>query len=111
MTPREIADLRQRKYNATAVRVTRVHADLMALQVRPDVPRAPHKPGQYALLGLGFWEPRVPGCQEETLQPGDETRLARRAYSISCPILDDRGQLLDAGATDWLEFYVVLVRD
>jgi ferredoxin--NADP+ reductase len=45
------------------------------------------------------------------LQPGDETRLARRAYSISCPVLDNRGELLDYERGDWLEFYIVLVRE
>jgi ferredoxin--NADP+ reductase len=111
MTPGDIANLRERKYNATVVRLRKVHSDLMTVRVRPDAPRPAHKPGQYALLGLGFWEPRTPGCQEEHLAPGDESRLARRAYSISCPILDEGGALLDADKTDWLEFYVVLVRE
>ncbi len=111
MTPREISELRQRKYNATAVRLSRIHPDLMTLRVRPDGGLAAHKAGQYTLLGLGFWEPRVPGTQEEQLQEGDELRLARRAYSISCPILDDHGALLDVTSTGWLEFYIVLVRD
>ena len=53
-----------------------------------------HKPGQYTTLGLGFWEPRFPGCQEETLQPGDETKLARRSYSISCSVLATGTMLL-----------------
>jgi ferredoxin--NADP+ reductase len=111
MTPGDIANLRERKYNATVVRLRKPHSDLMTVRVRPDFPRQAHKPGQYALLGLGFWEPRAPGCQEEQLADGDEARLARRAYSISCPILDDGGALLDVDHTDWLEFYVVLVRD
>jgi ferredoxin--NADP+ reductase len=111
MTPRDIADLRQNKYNATAVRLQRVHPDLMMLRVRADTPRVVPKAGQYALLGLGFWEPRVPGTQEEHLHDGDETRLARRAYSISCPMLDGRGELLDYEKADWLEFYIVLVRE
>jgi ferredoxin--NADP+ reductase len=83
----------------------------MILRVRPDFSRPVHKTGQYALLGLGFWEPRVPGCQEEQLAADVAGRLARRAYSISCSILGDDGELLDVAATDWLEFYVVLVRD
>jgi ferredoxin/flavodoxin---NADP+ reductase len=111
MTPRDIIDLRQQKYNATVVRLSRINPDLMTLRIRPDNPRPAHKPGQYALLGLGFWEPRVPGSREEELQPGDEIRMARRAYSISCPVLDDSGALLDADSVDWLEFYIVLVRD
>jgi ferredoxin--NADP+ reductase len=111
MTPEQIAELRQKKYNATVVRLVKTHSDLMILRVRPDYPRPLHKPGQYTSLGLGFWEPRHPGCQDEVLQPGDEQRLARRAYSISCGLLDDNGELLDIEQTDWLEFYIVLVRD
>lgn len=110
MTPQEIAELRQVKYNATIQRLIKVHSDLMLFRVRPDVPRQQHKPGQYALLGLGYWEPRMPGCQQEQLAAGDESRLARRSYSISCSILDQRGDLLDVARTDWIEFYVVLVR-
>ncbi len=111
MTPEQIAELRRARYNATVVGLRKVHGDLMILRVRPDFARPPHKPGQYTSLGLGCWEPRFPGCQEETLAPGDEGKLARRAYSISCSVLDDEGRLLDRDRTDWLEFYIVLVRD
>ncbi len=109
MTPEQITELRRQKYNATVVRLIRVHPDLMVIRVGPDFPRPAHKPGQYSVLGLGFWEPRMPGCQDEP-PVADETRLARRSYSISCSVLDDAGALLDLAATDWLEFYVVLVR-
>src|SRR5262249_23943959 len=111
MTPQEIADLRAQKYNATLLRLTKVHSDLMMMRVRSDFPRPVHKPGQYCALGLGNWEPRFPGCQEEALEPGDEQKVVYRSYSISCPVLDDGGALLDLAATDWLEFYIVLVRD
>jgi ferredoxin--NADP+ reductase len=111
MTPEQIADLRRQKYNATVLRLLKVHPDLMVMRVRPDFPRPPHKPGQYTALGLGFWEPRFPGCDEEMLGPGDDTKLARRSYSISCALLDRRGDLLDVSQTDWLEFYIVLVRE
>jgi ferredoxin--NADP+ reductase len=110
MTPQEIAELRQKRYNSTVVRLVKVHSDLMLVRVRPDFPRPVHKPGQYSTLGLGLWEPRMPGCDEETLLPGEELKLARRAYSISCSVLDDRSELLDLERTDWLEFYIVLVR-
>ena len=66
-------------YNATVAGLRRIHSDLIILRVRPDFPLPVHKPGQYTSLGLGYWEPRVPGCQEEKLLPGEETRLARRA--------------------------------
>src|SRR5438128_74554 len=111
MTPDQIAELRRKKYNATVVRLAKPQTDLMTIRVRPDFPLPAHQPGQYTSLGLGYWEPRHPGCQEETLQPGDEQRVARRAYSISHPVLDDRGELLDPTGVDWLEFYIVLVRE
>ena len=53
----------------------------------------------------------MPGCQEETIQAKDEAKVVRRAYSIGCSVLDEKDQLLNIAATDWLEFYIVLVRD
>jgi ferredoxin--NADP+ reductase len=111
MTPEEIVELRRQRYNATVVWLRKPHPELMVFRVRSDFPRPVHQPGQYTTLGLGNWEPRFPGCEEETLKPGDEQKLVRRAYSMSCSILDDAGQLLDLPRTDWLEFYVVLVRE
>ena len=55
MTPEQIAELRKARYNATVTRLRRVHPDLMVLRVKPDFRRPPHKPGQYAVLGLGYW--------------------------------------------------------
>jgi ferredoxin--NADP+ reductase len=111
MTPDQIAVLRQKYYNATVARLTKIHTDLLTLRVRPDFPLPEHNPGQYTTLGMGNWEPRFPGCQDETRRPEDEGKLVRRSYSISSPILDEDGNLLDPGRADWLEFYVVLVRE
>ncbi len=112
MTPEQIAELRSKHYNATVAWIDKFNPDLMRIHVKPDVPLRPHKPGQYTSLGLGAWEDRVPGCQPEPLQPGDELRLIRRAYSISCPILDEAGNLAaPAEESGWLEFYIVLVRE
>jgi len=111
MTPEQIKELRQSRYNATLMWLHKTHSDLMLLRVRPDYPLPAHKPGQYSSLGLGNWEPRCPGCQEETLDPAEESKLVRRAYSISCPILDGQGKLLDRAGANWLEFYIVLVRE
>jgi ferredoxin--NADP+ reductase len=111
MTPEEIVELRKTRYNATVVWLRKPHPELMVFRVRPDFPRPPHRPGQYSTLGLGNWEPRFPGTQDEVLGPGDEQKLVRRAYSISSSVLDGDGRLLDLGRTDWLEFYVVLVRE
>lgn len=107
-----VDELRRQKYNATVAKLHLAHSDLMMVRVRPDAPRPPHKPGQYTVLGLGYWEPRIEGCQPELLHEGQPDKLARRSYSISCPILEDDGAtLLDASRADWLEFYIVLVRD
>jgi ferredoxin--NADP+ reductase len=111
MTPEEVADLRRQRYNATVIWLRKPNPDLMRVRIKSDFTRPPHKAGQYSSLGLGNWEPRLPGCQEESLPPGDETKLVRRAYSISCPILDDSGHLLNLEETNWLEYYVVLVRE
>jgi ferredoxin--NADP+ reductase len=111
MTPDQIAEVRRRRYNATADLVKRVHSDLMILRVRPDFGIQPHRAGQYCTLGLGMWEPRFPGCQEEVRKPGDEAKIVRRAYSLSCSVLGDNSRLLDLDANHWLEFYIVLVRE
>jgi ferredoxin--NADP+ reductase len=111
MTPEEIAELMQKNYNASVVALRLANPDLMVVRIKPDYPLPVHKPGQYSTLGMGAWEPRAPGCQEEVIAPGSETKMIRRAYSISCSILDDEGKLLDRTGVDWLEFYIVLVRD
>src|SRR4029077_14898213 len=95
MTPEESALLRDKHYNATVAHLRQVHEELMILRIRPDFPVPAHKPGQYSTLGLGHWEARHPGCQEEIPKPGEEKRLIRRAYSISSSILDEQGNLRD----------------
>jgi ferredoxin--NADP+ reductase len=111
MSPEECAALRQKHYNATVAALKHVHSDLVIMRVRPDFPVPLHQPGQYSTLGLGRWEPRASGCQEEVAKPGEEDKLIRRAYSLSCSVLDDAGRLLDIAANDWVEFYIVLVRE
>src|SRR5262249_27150473 len=108
MTPEGIDQLRRQRYNAAVAHLHKANPDLMMLRVRPDFPIPDHLPGQYCSLGLGNWEPRYPGSQEEQLRPEDESRVVRRASSISHPILLD-GNLAGPGL-DWLEFYVVLVK-
>ena len=111
MLPEEIAEARQRRYNGTLAWVRKPYPDLMVFRVRPDFAIPKHRAGQYCSLGLGNWEPRTPGCQEEQLKPGDESKVVRRAYSISNSLLDDAGNLLDPAKTDYLEFYITLVRE
>jgi ferredoxin--NADP+ reductase len=102
--------LRQKSYNATVLSIQKAHSDLEIFRVRPDFSFPALKPGQYTTLGLGNWEPRCPGCAEETLKPGDETRVVRRAYSLSHPILGPDGALWTSSGDPFLEVYVVLVR-
>lgn len=111
MTPEQVAELRAKRYNGTVVYLHKVHSDLMILRVRPDFPRPAYLPGQYCALGLGFWEARVEGCQSEDLKPDDLTKVVRRSYSISSSIYSAPGVLRDMTQDDWLEFYVVLVRE
>jgi ferredoxin--NADP+ reductase len=110
MTSVETAELCKKSYNATVASIRLANDDLMILRIRPDAGVNPHRPGQYSTLGLGTWEPRAPGCQDEIPKPGEEKKLIRRAYSISCSIVDEAGQLPDRVGQDWLEFYIVLVR-
>lgn len=110
MTPDQIAELRRTKYNATVTYLRKLHSDLLILRVTPDSPLPPFQPGQYTTLGMGMWEPRFPGCQDED-DVADEAKIGRRSYSISCSVLDDTGELLDLDHPRWLEFYIVLVRD
>ena len=111
MTTEEIADLRKLRYNSTVVHLDRVNSDLMVLRVKPDVPRPAYLAGQYCALGLGNWEPRAQGCQEENLKPEDLPKLVRRSYSISSSIYQQPGHLRDMAQDDYVEFYIVLVRE
>jgi ferredoxin--NADP+ reductase len=96
-------------YNATVAKFDRIHADLAIVQVLPDFGLLKFSPGQYTVLGLGTWEPRVPETQPES-SPGDARKLIQRAYSISCSLLDTRGTLVRATDSPTLEFYLTLVR-
>lgn len=109
MTSDEISQLRQ-KYNSTLIYLHKAHSDLLILRVQPDFSLPTHLPGQYTTLGLGFWEPRHPDCQEEKIKPDYMTKLCRRSYSISSSILDESGRLIDRTGVSWLEFYITLVR-
>ncbi len=111
MTSDDIALARRQRYNATVVHLHKVHSDLMVLRVRPDFPRPAHKPGQYCTLGLGYWEPRTAGCQAEGLSDADRAKVVRRSYSISSSVESSPGVLRDVAQDDWIEFYVVLVRE
>ncbi len=107
----EAQQLRQKHYNAEITSLRRIHDDLWLFRVQPDEPIEKFDPGQYTSLGLGHWEPRLEGTQAEEIKESLQRKVVKRAYSISCPMLDDNGQLVQAYAGPGLEFYIVLVRE
>jgi len=102
-----IEDLRTEHYNATITSFEPTHSDLWVLRVKPDRGGISHQPGQYASLGLGYWEERIDDAEDPAL---DEkwTKLVRRSYSISSRMFDDHGYLTGMDSEE-LEFYIVLV--
>ncbi len=102
-----IAELREEHYNATITKFEKRHSDLWVLRVRPDHGDTSHIPGQYASLGLGFWEDRVDNCVDPNI---DERwhKLIRRSYSISHSMFEDSGYFAPPDDEE-LEFYIVLV--
>lgn len=108
--PEHLTALRKASYNATVSHLRRVHEELIVLRVKPDSGISPHKAGQYTALGVGYWERRCDGCQEENLKPAQLERVVKRAYSLSSSVLDEKGELLRPEDEDFLEFYIVLVR-
>lgn len=106
--PEVIDELRAEHYNATITHFEPTHSDLWVLRVRPDHGSVSHLPGQYASLGLGYWEERVDDAVDPDLDDKFD-KLIRRSYSISCRMFDEHGYLADDSRADELEFYIVLV--
>lgn len=102
----EIQELRNQHYNATICDLRMPHDHLMIVRVKPDAEVPPFSGGQYTTLGLGSWEERV---DDGPLAELPKPKLVRRAYSISCPMLDSNGNLLANDQIDYLEFYITLV--
>jgi len=97
-------------YNATLSKILEIHSDLRIIRVMPDARVPSFDAGQFLTLGLGHWEPRVAGADEEHLDEAQLQRLVKRAYSISCSVLDGQGRLQRAQDCSYLEFYVALIR-
>lgn len=105
----EARELAATHYNATITSFDTAHNELWRIRVRPDRAGVAHQAGQYCSLGLGYWEPRA----DDAADPGLESKrdkLIRRSYSISSPIFDRHGYLVDHSASDEIELYVVWVR-
>jgi len=108
----EAAALRDRFYNATVAQRIDVTSGLMIIRVRADRKYPVFEAGRYTTIGLGRWEPRVDGVAGDwgVESANDLNRpLIRRAYSISCPVLDGRGRLASVNSLPFVEFYVALV--
>lgn len=110
MCPPEPTQRRSESYNATVVSVHKCHDDLMILRVRPDGGVPQFLAGQYTILGLRLGEPSVFAVPRGTIRGVDQEKIVKRAYSISCRMLDDTGKLVTAYDLGYFEFYISLVR-
>jgi Flavodoxin reductases (ferredoxin-NADPH reductases) family 1 len=90
--------------------VKQVHEDLRIMRFVTDKRFPPFQAGQYVALGLGDWEPRVTGVDEERRDHLNKHRLIKRAYSISCSLFHPSGNLVRVTDCPYLEFYVSLIR-
>lgn len=106
--PEAIDDLRAEHYNATITHFEPHHSDLWVLRVKPDSGDTAYLPGQYASLGLGYWEPRIDDAHDSEAEVRWD-KLIRRSYSISSRMFDEYGYLTNEDGLDELEFYIVLV--
>lgn len=111
VTEEQMREFREKRYNATITHIEKRHDDLMVLRVATDYPRSNYLAGQYCTLGLANFEMRAEGCQPESLSDDDQLKLVRRSYSISSSVFRDGDELRDHTRDDWLEFYIVLVRE
>lgn len=106
----EASELREKLYNATIIERIDAHSELARFCIRPDSPIPPFDPGQYVALGIGNWEARLEGTQEQAIPEKNLRKLTRRAYSISCPMIGPDGQVAPVDSIDYFEFYVTLIR-
>ncbi|MGB8362602.1 MAG: hypothetical protein WCE80_14485, partial [Acidimicrobiia bacterium] len=102
-------ELSRSHYNATITAFDTAHNELWRIRVKPDHTGIAHRAGQYCSLGLGFWEPRADDAEDPGLDARRE-KMVRRSYSISSPIFDEHGYLIDHAEMDDVELYIVWVR-
>lgn len=102
-------ELARSHYNATITAFDTAHNELWRIRVKPDHTGIAHRAGQYCSLGLGFWEPRADDAEDPGLHARRE-KMVRRSYSISSPIFDEHGYLVDHAEMDDVELYIVWVR-
>ncbi len=114
----DLADLlAQNYYNATISYFDRITDEVWVFGVRPDDGPVSFIPGQYASLGLGYWEPRIDDAVEKDIDT-KWSKLVRRSYSISSPVFtttdyhEHEGieDLARCEGLDDIEIYAILVR-
>jgi ferredoxin--NADP+ reductase len=110
LSTEKIEELRKEMYNATVVGVVECHDDLRVIRIRPDWGAVRFQPGQYTVLGLGSWEPRIQRAVHDDVDVAQQNKLLKRAYSFSSPMLDLNGNFVSHDSNEFVEFYVVLVR-
>ena len=106
----EVERQRARNYNATLLEVIKIHQDLRIFRVRPDRGIPDFQAGQYTVLGLGDWEPRIAGVQTEKQVDQPRWKVIKRAYSICAPLFDAGDNLVRAKDLPYFEFLITLVR-
>lgn len=110
LSDQQIAQLRSANYNAQVAELRRIHEDLLVMRIRPDDAGLQLVAGQYTVLGLGNWETRVRDTQSEQLDTKALETVVKRAYSVSCPLMEANGRVTRVDAKPWLEFYIILIR-
>ncbi len=102
--------LRETHYNAAIVHKRVCRDSVMVIRVVPDGPLPQPMAGQWVELGLGVWEPVMPGAEAGTAKRLAPDSVIRRAYSVSSPILDPGGgRLVRRDEETSLEFFLSLV--
>ena len=107
----EATKLREKFYNATITKRIDHNEDLARFRIRPDSGVPSFEPGQYVTLGMGNWESRLAGTQDEEVPEKKVRRVTQRAYSISCPLVGEDGKVATVDSVDYMEFYITLVRE
>lgn len=109
MDPGRLRELAATHYNATITSFDTAHNELWRIRIRPDREAIAHHAGQYCSIGLGYWEPRADEAIDDRLESKLD-KLIRRSYSISSPMFDGYGYLVDPSANDEIELYIVWVK-
>jgi ferredoxin--NADP+ reductase len=96
-------------YNASVVGCRDVHEDLRILRVQLDEGRLGFIAGQYTTLGLYVGRPSAGDEGTSNRMATNSPHLTKRAYSISCSMLNSDDELVTVSQCPYLEFYITQV--